>query len=468
MQEKNFVIAAGRIFMLAIALVPVCEVAAQQDEFQRLLNEEVDAVNPVYKPVVGIGTGVLNYFGDIRNNNYQPTLGTPGFRIDLSSTIDNKRTVRADFFFMGGTVSGNQRSYSDPMENFNFRTSLYNFGVDLNYDFDHLFRNRERRLHPFISIGFSTLSFHSTTDSIGTYYDPETGSKVSARYHYWTDGTIRNLPQTAYNEEISLIMHRDFKYETSLRDIYDWGRGKYAEFAFAVPVDIGVELQLSDRTMLRLGNSFSYVLSDLIDHVSSKNVSGIIGKKGNDMFSYTYVSFHVDLFSSAKALKIEKLLATDFDPMLFGDEDFDGWMDGWDQCPGTPQGVVADSTGCPVDTDGDGIVDYLDREPLSRAGMYVNDQGVAITEDQLASLLDRSLAVGRNEIEQYIRRPEAVLSRQASGKVQIPDRFRALDTDRDNYISFDEMLREIDRYFDATSSLTATDIYELNSFFFTQ
>ena len=50
----------------------------------------------------------------------------------------------------------------------------------------------------------------------------------------------------------------------------------------------------------------------------------------------------------------------------------------------------------------------------------------------------------------------------------IPDKFKSIDTDKDKYISFDEMLKEIDRYFDFESKLTAGDIYELNSFFFAQ
>ncbi len=34
-----------------------------------------------------------------------------------------------------------------------------------------------------------------------------------------------------------------------------------------------------------------------------------------------------------------------------------------DKCPNTPPNVVVDQKGCPIDTDGDGIVDYLDDCP---------------------------------------------------------------------------------------------------------
>ena len=457
------------LFLLVLMLILYSNAHAQNDELEQLLHEEVENINPVYKPVVGFGAGVLNYFGDIKNNYYTPTIGTLGYKVNLSTYIDNGRFFKAEFFFMGGRLNGNERSFNDPLKNFNFETSIYNFGFDINYDFDHLYKKKDRRIHPFVSIGLSTMLFNSRTDSIGSYYDEESGTYREAKYNYWTDGTIRDIPESYGNTDLSHVMQRDFTYETTLRSKEnDWGLGSYAQYAFVIPVDFGIDMQISDRIMIRLGNSFNYTLSDVIDHVSSKNTSGRIGKKGKDMFNYTYISFHLDLFSSAKTLKIDRLFRElEFDPMLFGDDDNDGTLDGWDNCPGTPLGVATDSAGCPLDSDRDGIYDYMDSEQFSRPGAFVNDEGVEISEDDLAALLNQSIAVGRNEIDFYIRRPETYTGRRTPG-APIPDKFKSIDTDKDNYISFDEMLKEIDRFFDFESDLTANDIYELNSFFFSQ
>lgn len=458
----------NRILIFSIFIfITSAGLKAQEDELDRLLNEEVENINPVYKPVVGFGAGVLNYFGDIKNNYYSPTIGTLGYKVSLSTYIDNGRFLKAEFFFMGGKLNGNERSYEDPMKNFNFQTNIYNFGVAVNYDFDHLYKKKDRRIHPFVSLGIATTLFNSRTDSTASFFDQDLGVEVEKKYHYWNDGTIRDIPQSLGETDLSHLMNRDFTYETPLRQS-DWGLGQYSEYAFVIPFDFGLDMQLSDRMMIRLGNSFCYAISDVIDHVSSKNTSGRIGKKGNDMFNFTYLSFHLDLFSSAKTLKIERLFRDmEFDPMLFGDEDNDGWMDGWDDCPGTPLGVVTDSTGCPLDSDKDGIDDYLDKEQFSRSGAYVNDEGVEITEEDLIALLNQSMAVGRNEINLYVRTPDSYAGRRGSGQ-PIPDKFKSIDADKDNYISFDEMLKEIDRYFDFESTLSAADIYELNSFFFSQ
>ncbi|MBN1789038.1 MAG: hypothetical protein JW830_00990 [Bacteroidales bacterium] len=458
----NRIVLAASVLIIASGML-----TAQEDELDRLLNEEVENINPVYKPVVGFGAGVLNYFGDIKNNYYSPTIGTLGYKVNLSTYIDNRRFFKAEFFFMGGKLNGNERSYTDPMKNFNFQTDIYNFGVDINYDFDHLYKKKERRIHPFISIGIGTSIFNSRTDSSASIFDADLNVDVQQKYNYWTDGTIRDIPQSFGDADLSHVMKRDFTYETPLRES-DWGLGKYSQYALYIPFDFGFDMQLSDRMMIRLGNSFCLAFSDNIDHVSLKNTAGRIGKKGYDMFNFTYLTFHLDLFSSAKTLKIERLFRDmEFDPMLFGDEDNDGWMDGWDDCPGTPLGVATDSSGCPIDSDNDGIDDYLDKEQFSRTGAYVNDEGVEITEDDLIALLNKSMAVGRNEIDLYIRTPDSYAGRRGSG-LPIPEKFKTIDADRDNYISFDEMLKEIDRYFDFESQLSATDIYELNSFFFSQ
>jgi len=62
------------------------------------------------------------------------------------------------------------------------------------------------------------------------------------------------------------------------------------------------------------------------------------------------------------------------------DTDGDGVPDYLDKCPGTPAGVKVDAVGCPVDTDGDGVPDYLDKCPGTPAGATVNHQGCWVLE----------------------------------------------------------------------------------------
>ena len=434
-----------------------------QDDIEDLLYTEVDNLNPVYKPVMGFGIGTFNFLGDIHDPNQNPLNGTLGYQVNVATFIDNKQYLRANFYFMLGALAGNERSYSDLMRNMNFRSDILVFGVNMNYDFDNFYK-KYRRVHPFVSVGFETLTFNSKTDSTAIIEGED------ILYNYWPDGTMRNLPflPSSLEDPTLQMMERDFIYETTLRDT-DWGLGDYPQYTFAIPVDIGLDFWISNRILFRVGTSYHFSFTDLIDHVSSENTSGVIGNKRNDDFMYTYVSLHLDLFSSKKTLAVQRLFADiELDLTLIGDNDGDGYMDGWDQCPETPFGIETDTTGCPLDDDQDGIANYLDDELYSRNGAFVDDRGVEIPEDDLIALLDMSSAVRREDVDLYLRTPSSYSNYKNSTAGQIPEKFKTIDLDGDGYISFDEILDEIDKFFDFGSDLGSEDIYELNDFFFSQ
>ena len=57
------------------------------------------------------------------------------------------------------------------------------------------------------------------------------------------------------------------------------------------------------------------------------------------------------------------------------DSDGDGVYDDLDRCPDTPRGVKVDAQGCPLDSDGDGVPDYLDKCPNTPKGATVDARG---------------------------------------------------------------------------------------------
>ncbi len=60
------------------------------------------------------------------------------------------------------------------------------------------------------------------------------------------------------------------------------------------------------------------------------------------------------------------------------DSDGDGVVDRLDRCPNTPAGARVDAQGCELDSDGDGVVDALDQCPNTPRGDQVDAKGCTL------------------------------------------------------------------------------------------
>lgn len=444
--------------VLFAALIPGERLAGQEIDFDSLLIREVTVENPTYMPVVGVSAGTMHFFGDVKNSYPSPFSAKYGYRINISTPpFDSERTFLVNFFLLSGQLTGNERSLSDPGRNLNFQSSITSFGVSLEYNFGHLLNLKfeDPVFSPFISAGFSPFMFSAKGDLM----------RGDQPYHYWSDGTIRNLPQNSRNAAFNELLPRDWTFETDLRDADLYGLGNYSQFSFAIPVDAGVDFNVSNRFKFRIGTSFNLSFTDLIDNISPEG-EGIKGNKGNDHFMFTYLNIKFDLFSEPKTRTEELLFAEldDFDYEMFDDDDFDGVLNIADECPNTPAGAAVDTLGCPLDSDADGVPDYMDRED-SRRGAFVDSLGVEMDEDALIALLATRDAIPRSELELYISSDEL---QERLTLADLPEKFHVLDTDGDGYFSFDELLISIDDFFDFESFMDTEEVYRVINFFFAQ
>lgn len=443
------------LILFAVAAFPLYS-QEQEIDYDELL-QRIDTVeNPVYKPVVSLGFGALNFIGDVKNGSRLPVVGNPAFRVNVATFIDNQHFITANFFFMAGTLTGDERSVEDLSRNLNFSSNIYSIGAAARYEFGHLLP-ADSKIKPYVGIGIEQLTFNTK----GDLFD---GQKRF--YNYWPDGTIRTLPET--EEGAALPLYRDYLFETDLRSYESetYGLGDYNQRSFAVPLQAGFSLEVSERMFVSLGTEYHYSFTDFIDNVASEGTH-ITGRKGNDGFMFTQVSLHLDLFSDPTTRTVDLLYADlEMDPVFFDDEDGDFVLDVADHCPGTPYGVLVDTLGCPLDQDQDGVPDYLDDEPDSRQGAWVDENGVTINEEDFLASLHRDSALKREDLDAYM---ELFKDRFIERKVtEIPEKFAELDSDADGYISFDELLLAIDEYFDFELDLSLEDLRQVNEFFFSQ
>ncbi len=440
MRGRRLYLLAWSILMTTIPLV------AQKNEikvYDSLLTDWVKLEDPVFKPVVGVAWGSFSFLGDINDENWRLFSNHPGPRITFSRYLDKKHYYIMDFYMMMGSLSGSRNT---PKDHLNFKTDISVYGITVQYDISHYYR-KPTNVTPYFAIGLEVFNFSSKGDLKDADGEP---------YLYGSDGTIRD-PQ-------GKIVTRDYIYESDLRSLDLYGKGNYYEYGFAFPLEVGFKMSFSERLSLRLGSSIHYTTSDMIDNVDEHSV-GVRKNKRNDMFLYTFLSLHLDLFTYPRYKKVKKVFAElPADDVLSGDEDHDWVLDLRDECPHTPAGVEVDTLGCPLDSDKDGVPDYLDKEPHSKRNAVVDDEGRQIADTTGAYLLSKKGApVG--DVGYYL---QAGGSSSVHRGERIPLRFRQVDTNDDGEISFDELLKTIDDYFDYRTLLSMEDIYDLLNFYFSQ
>lgn len=332
----------------------------------------------IQKPTLGLGVGMFTFYGDIANNHkgFHPTVSRLGYQLRVAYPLNGFLDLQFHTIF--GKISANERT---PTRNLNFESRIRSGGLSLAYNFDHLLKPYpERKADPFVFVGIESFEFLSKTDR----YD-----QFGNEYHYWSDGSIRNLPENDPNADNAIRIYRDYIYETDLREQNIDGKGKYPERSWAIPVGIGANFHMGEHFKFRIQTSMHFTFTDLVDDVTGESAGNRAGTDGNDKFLFTSFTMNYDLQRLGGEQEEKEVMPPDpWEENLFAldtfDRDNDLVVDFQDACPYTPKGVEVDEKGCPLDDDGDGVPNYRDEELDTPDGMYVNDKGIGLSDEMLA------------------------------------------------------------------------------------
>lgn len=327
-----------------------------------------------FKPTIGLGAGMFAFYGDVGNEHAgrSPLVTRVGYELRASTPLTS--WLEADLYALHGRLGVNERGSE---RNLNFESRVTVGGFQFRYNFLQLL-NKDRVVEPYINFGFESVEFLTKTD----LYDDQ-----GRAYNYWSDGSIRDLPESAPNAADAEIIQRDYSYETDVRELNADGFGKYLERTWAIPLGIGARMDIGHGFDLRVGATMHFTLTDYIDGVTENSIGSRKGEAGNDRFLYSSVSVGYTipmLRAKQKRLPKSPLGSEELDLIVLrDDEDGDGVPDFNDLCPGTPAGVKVDANGCPGDGDADGVPDDRDDELNSAPGALVDGRGVTITDDDL-------------------------------------------------------------------------------------
>ncbi len=379
------IIRTAFIFSLLIVISPLTilsqSASKDSDSTQNKVNLSIDEDEKIdddlqdyiFKPKLSLGIGMFTFYGDVATNHggYHPTVSRLAYELRLINPLTDYLDM--NFYVLFGQVSANERTLE---RNLNFNSHITTGGLTLTYNFKN-FRTWKSGVNPYISLGIESVEWLSKSD-----LKDANGNE----YHYWSDGSIMSLPEDDPNASTAVQLHRDYVYESDLRELNLDGYDKYPERTIAFPVEIGANFKLGEKVDFRVSTAMHFTQTDLIDNVTSESIGNRAGTKGNDKFLYTSFSLVYDLsFGFGK-----KGGGKDFDDSEWwdlyaqdtSDYDQDGVPDLLDLCAKTPLDArPVDKFGCPLDQDNDGVPDNLDDELNTPDGAPVNERGVALTDD---------------------------------------------------------------------------------------
>lgn len=364
-------------------------------------------------PLISGGAGLTFFNGDVGASSRTGGAFRTGFRFGIEQRFFS--TLGAEVFGIYGTLTSNERSLDF---NRNFTTQFISVGGSVMVDLDNDYvLSRRSTIGPYIGLGLMWMKFDP-------YGDLKDGN--DSTYHYWSDGSIRDVSESSPGALFSNYIVRDYTYETRLTD----SAVNYKRTSLGIPLSVGAKFKFSRHFGADIRATYNFTFTDYIDNTKFDRNDG-----------WMFMSFSLYYQITKPGPKEEGTYGKD---ILNEDSDKDGVRDADDKCAGTPPGVKVDRNGCPPDMDQDGVPDYRDKEPNTPKNTPVDKDGVTTKLTQLDSL--------GNPI----------------GECKIPAEYLPADKNGDCIITADEIDTVIDDFFDGKGEWTADKIDGLIDYFFEQ
>ena len=290
-----------------------------------------------------------------------------------SMPLSPRLTLGTNFYNYQGGITGTESNYLSGDMGF---VAGMRFNLDKNIDLSFLFTSPSTFSENIIdSDEVLASSFISEFSAIGlhlNYYFNNANSLISP----FISLGLQRLTFKTINEAVS-------------------GSNRYLdkESGLVIPIGLGLALNMSER--MRFDASLNYTLSQV----------DIDKAEGDDNYVVLNFALHYDLFTpkphGKDYLKEKYYSDVNFEKLDLADQDGDLVLDINDYCPETPTGVKVDDTGCPIDSDNDGIADYLDKEKNSLVGAIVDENGVLLKADKFKSMYSEGEVASRKFANYY-------------------------------------------------------------------
>lgn len=218
-------------------------------------------------------------------------------------------------------------------------------------------------------LGLGALGYHTWVNALDGKY---------ADYNFTT--IVKNPNGKPSDIRKQLQSGMDKSYETAAPTD---GRKKILDkkiLDFAPSIGAGVQFKINKKYNIQVEDRYVFPVDPYLDGTRyGANLGNTVAvSRSSDAINY----FSVSICTNIKSKKcVEPLYWVN--PLDHGynelsyprhmmlpnpvlpDKDEDGVTDQFDNCPKTPKGLPVDAHGCPLDTDGDGVPDYKDKQLIT-------------------------------------------------------------------------------------------------------
>jgi hypothetical protein len=236
------------------------------------------------------------------------------------------------------------------------------------------------------SLLFSNTSFFERNEDDLTSFESDVDA-IGLNFGYTLNSIFKQSRVSPYlNAGVQSL-----SFKTYVNDDYWTER----ESTIAIPLGLGLRLNISERIDLDATINYTIAMGDI-----DKSVEGT-----SDKFMSASFTIHYDLFTPKPKENTyfddSYYADVNFKAMDVEDEDGDLVADVDDYCPKTPIGVKVNEFGCPLDSDNDGIPNYIDQEKNTKKGAVVDEKGVQLTAEKYHSMYSDYDAASREYANFY-------------------------------------------------------------------
>lgn len=257
------------------------------------------------RPLIGLGAGMMSYIGNVKpfgiSSIQNPMMGRPGFDLTISQPLSP--FTEFSLYGLYGSVSVNERTVN--AVNWDFQSTIAGGGI-------HLFFKilPKEQITPYVMIGIESFEFLSKADLYDQYGN---------EYYFWSDGTIRSLPQNSSSAGQATILEQSYNYQTDIRSLNLDNTGNYNQQTFALPVGVGFMFHLGNKADFIIGTSLHYLFTDHIDGLTPQVEGTNRGSLSHDMFMLTSVGLQINLTKESHGSKENRYDNVNFDKELVED-----------------------------------------------------------------------------------------------------------------------------------------------------